>query len=551
MSTPEILSKLGIGSGLNNSEIISAIVDAETIAEKERITRDEADYSNKISAFGLVKSELKTFQLATQSLQDLAPSTHLGSSSSTSTATFTNTGATDNDDINSSLIVTQLASAHSLVSGAVSSTGSLVGAGELTIDFGTYSTSSSTNDTFSANSSKTSFTITTTSSTTLAQLRDSINNTVSDSDSDGTNDLTASIMYNGSDYVLVLKANQGAANAIRVTASDASSSTLSNAFEYNTSDKTLTQSVSAADASFTVDGISMTRSNNTITDLYEGYTLQLLATNSSAITISALENTTTLEGYMQDFVDSYNTLYSTIRGLTQANTGIDTSGVLVSDSTATRIIRELRAFSTTSITGYKGGPYSMSLLGISTQRDGLLSFNRNTFKNTIDRNSNIINAFFTDGLSTDNSAVKISRLTTDTKHGTYALSKSGSDYILDGVTLSNSGSNYTSASGNTKGMTLTISDTNVTSANIYYGESLLSKIDDSLAQLLTFNGDIETRIDSLRENLRDIPDRQQKLEDRVAKLTQRYAMQYSNMEGAVAGLKDTGDMIAQMLEKDD
>ena len=551
MSTPEILSKLGIGSGLNNSEIISAIVDAETIAEKERITRDEADYSNKISAFGLVKSELKTFQLATQSLQDLAPSTHLGSSSSTSTATFTNTGATDNDDINSSLIVTQLASAHSLVSGAVSSTGSLVGAGELTIDFGTYSTSSSTNDTFSANSSKTSFTITTTSSTTLAQLRDSINNTVSDSDSDGTNDLTASIMYNGSDYVLVLKANQGAANAIRVTASDASSSTLSNAFEYNTSDKTLTQSVSAADASFTIDGISMTRSNNTITDLYEGYTLQLLATNSSAITISALENTTTLEGYMQDFVDSYNTLYSTIRGLTQANSGLDTSGVLVSDSTATRIIRELRAFSTTSITGYKGGPYSMSLLGISTQRDGLLSFNRNTFKNTIDRNSNIINAFFTDGISTDNSAVKISRLTTDTKHGTYALSKSGSDYILDGVTLSNSGSNYTSASGNTKGMTLTISDTNVTSANIYYGESLLSKIDDSLAQLLTFNGDIETRIDSLRENLRDIPDRQQKLEDRVAKLTQRYAMQYSNMEGAVAGLKDTGDMIAQMLEKDD
>ena len=375
----------------------------------------------------------------------------------------------------------------------------------------------------------------------MAQLRDSINNTVSDSDSDGTNDLTASIMYNGSDYVLVLKANQGAANAIRVTASDASSSTLSNAFEYNTSDKTLTQSVSAADASFTVDGISMTRSNNTITDLYEGYTLQLLATNSSAITISALENTTTLEGYMQDFVDSYNTLYSTIRGLTQANTGIDTSGVLVSDSTATRIIRELRAFSTTSITGYKGGPYSMSLLGISTQRDGLLSFNRNTFKNTIDRNSNIINAFFTDGISTDNSAVKISRLTTDTKHGTYALSKSGSDYILDGVTLSNSGSNYTSASGNTKGMTLTISDTNVTSANIYYGESLLSKIDNSLAQLLTFNGDIETRIDSLRENLRDIPDRQQKLEDRVAKLTQRYAMQYSNMEGAVAGLKDTGD----------
>ena len=103
----------------------------------------------------------------------------------------------------------QLASAHSLVSGAVSSTGSLVGAGTLTIDFGTYSTSSSTNDTFSANSAKTSFSVTTSSSTTLAQLRDAINNGVSDSDGDGENDLTASIMYNGTNYVLVLKANQG------------------------------------------------------------------------------------------------------------------------------------------------------------------------------------------------------------------------------------------------------------------------------------------------------------------------------------------------------
>ena len=246
----EILSKIGIGSGLNNSEIISALVDAETVVEKEKINEDKVNYENKISAFGILKSELKTFQLATQSLQDSSPSTHTGASSSTTTATFTNTGTTDNDDINASLVVSQLAAAHSLVSGAVSSTGSLVGAGTLTIDFGTYSTSSSTNDTFSANSAKTSFNITTTSTTTLSQLRDAINNGVSDSDNDGQNDLTASIMYNGSNYVLVLKANQGAENAIRVTASDGSSSALSNAFEYNTTDKTLTQSVAASDASF-------------------------------------------------------------------------------------------------------------------------------------------------------------------------------------------------------------------------------------------------------------------------------------------------------------
>ena len=39
----------------------------------------------------------------------------------------------------------------------------------------------------------------------------------------------------------------------------------------------------------------MTRSSNTINNLYAGYTLQLLATNSSAINISATENTSTMK----------------------------------------------------------------------------------------------------------------------------------------------------------------------------------------------------------------------------------------------------------------
>ena len=62
MST-EILSKIGIGSGLNNTEIISAIVEAETIAEQEKINKDQAEFENKISAFGILKSELKSTNL--------------------------------------------------------------------------------------------------------------------------------------------------------------------------------------------------------------------------------------------------------------------------------------------------------------------------------------------------------------------------------------------------------------------------------------------------------------------------------------------------------
>ena len=72
-----------------------------------------------------------------------------------------------------------------------------------------------------------------------------------------------------------------------------------------------------------------------------------------------------------------------------------------------------------------------------------------------------------------------------------------------------------------------------------------------MSQLLTFNGDIENRLTNLRDNLSDIPNRQSDLDDRISKLTERYAIQYSSMEGIVAGLKDTGDMITKMLEKND
>ena len=71
-------------------------------------------------------------------------------------------------------------------------------------------------------------------------------------------------------------------------------------------------------------------------------------------------------------------------------------------------------------------------------------------------------------------------MSNDTVPGAYALAKSGSDYTLAGVTLSQSGSVYSSGSGDTNGMKLNIADTNITSANIYFGETILLIKDNNL-----------------------------------------------------------------------
>ena len=92
-ATPEILSKLNIGSGMNNSEIIAALVNAEKAPVLDRIERDETQTQNKISAYGILKSEVKTFRDSVRNIRDSNAASHVGSSSNTTVATFTTTGS--------------------------------------------------------------------------------------------------------------------------------------------------------------------------------------------------------------------------------------------------------------------------------------------------------------------------------------------------------------------------------------------------------------------------------------------------------------------------
>ena len=541
-STPDILSKLNVGSGMNNSEIISGLVDAERIPALERIEKNESSTKNKISAYGVLKSDISAFRDIIRNIQSSNAASHVGSSSNTTIAKFSTTGTTGSENIDSSLVVSSLASTHTLVTGAYNNSGSTVGEGSLTIDFGTWSTTSSANDTFTANSNS-AITVTTSGSTTLTQLRDSINN--------ATDNAEASILYNGTGYVLVIKGKSGASNEVRVTPSGSSSTTLTNNFSYTASTKNLTQTVDGTDASFTVDGIAMTRSTNTISDLYNGYTLELETTSSSVINISSTQNLDNITSLLSSFIDAYNAIYLNITDMTGASFSEDEStGPLAGDSLARSIQRELRSYSTKSLSGYEGGPYSMSLLGVQTNRDGSLGLNTNILKNSFEVAPKIVDAIFKNQLISDNAEVEVTSIGTDTEPGSYAITKTDSDYYIDGVKMTANGTLYTSGSGDSNGMVMNIASSDVSSANIYYGKSLMTQIDTSLSNFLSFNGDINNRISNLTDKLSDFKDQKTTLDERMAMLTDRYALQFSSMEQSIAGLKETGNYLDQMLQKD-
>ena len=218
MAKTEILSKLNVGSGIDTTELIKALVDADTAATKENLDNLEEKANNQISTFALLKNNLKSFKDIVLDIQSQQEYGFTGNTSDATVATLTASGSKAGSTIDSSIVVNTLASSHTLTGPSYSSTTATVGARNLQISFGTWSADPTAGggQSFTANSLST-ISVSTSSSSTLTDLRDAINNAVTDSDNDGNKDVLASIIYDGSNYMLMLKSQSGASNEMRVT----------------------------------------------------------------------------------------------------------------------------------------------------------------------------------------------------------------------------------------------------------------------------------------------------------------------------------------------
>ena len=196
---PEILSHLGVGSGINTTALIDSLVEADTAGVKEDIINKTEKFEAEISAFSTIKNNIKVFAENLRLLQNSDDLGYVGSSSDTTIATFAANGNTASQTINSQLTVNTLATQHTLTGPTYSSTNNTVGARTLTINFGTWSADPTAGggQTHTSNGMST-INVTTTSSTTLLQLRDMINSAATDSDNSGEKDVSAFIFYNGS-----------------------------------------------------------------------------------------------------------------------------------------------------------------------------------------------------------------------------------------------------------------------------------------------------------------------------------------------------------------
>ena len=117
----EILSTIGVGSGINTTKLIDALVDADTAGTKDTIEKGEESAKAKISALAKIKSDFKTYKDILVQLQTQGSSGYSGDSSDKLSATFTANNNAAGATTNSSLTIQTLAKQHTLTGPSYSS----------------------------------------------------------------------------------------------------------------------------------------------------------------------------------------------------------------------------------------------------------------------------------------------------------------------------------------------------------------------------------------------------------------------------------------------
>ena len=411
------ISSPGIGSGLNVNSIVSQLMALEQKPLQVLATK-EARYQAQLSAYGSLKGALSTFQSTVAALAAPAKFSAVKASivdTTVATVTATPTAAPGTYAVE----VQTLAQTHKLKSTALAATSTAVGTGKLTLSFGTYAA-----DTFTLNPDKASVDVTIgAGQNTLAGIRDAINA--------AKVGVTAGIVNDGTGYRLTLSSNDsGVANALRiaVTDDDTTNTDMSGLSQLAYDGRTvsgvanLTQTVAARNATVVIDGISISKASNTISDAIDGVTLNLTKENTPATTtLTVARDTVGIQASVQSFVKAYNDLNKTVTDLTKYDAATKKASTLTGEATVRTVQDQMRAAFNTALPTAGGGFTALSDIGITFQKDGTLKLDASKLTTAINDTTKDVSTLFAAVAKPTDALTAFASSTLDTKNGSYAL----------------------------------------------------------------------------------------------------------------------------------
>ena len=178
----------------------------------------------------------------------------------------------------------------------------------------------------------------------------------------------------------------------------------------------------ARDAVFTLDGITQTRASNAVSDALTGVTLDLTETTSGTVGFSITQDDERVVSAVEDFVDAYNSVFSTIRGEQTFDTETFEAGILLGDRTANTILSQLRSTLTRAVTGATGSFDTLASLGITSSRTGGLEFDVTDFRDALASDRSGVISVLASSEFTDNSQLSVlTRQADPDQFGTYPV----------------------------------------------------------------------------------------------------------------------------------
>jgi flagellar hook-associated protein 2 len=123
---------------------------------------------------------------------------------------------------------------------------------------------------------------------------------------------------------------------------------------------------------FDLDGLTLTRNSNEVTDALDGVTINL---DEATGTESSFEVTADEEGAkdaVQEFIDRFNEVNSFLQTKTEIDSESGERGSLADDSTFRRLQRQLRTDATAPVSGQPDGLSTLADVGVEAKRDGTL-----------------------------------------------------------------------------------------------------------------------------------------------------------------------------------
>ena len=324
----------------------------------------------------------------------------------------------------------------------MSSNTTTLGTGTLTIDIGSWNSDYSS---FTRNGTAGSQSITIDSTNnTLTGVRDAINSAAAG--------VTASIVNDGSGNRLVLSSSTtGAANGFRVTTTDADGNNTDGAglsqlaFDPASGANASTHLADAANASFSLDGLAISKPGNHVTDVIDGLTLDLAAADTTkTTTFSISRDTATAKSNIGAFVNAYNAVVNNLGSLTSYNATSKTAGPLNGDSSMRLISTRLQSIVASVLPG-GGNINSLGDIGIKFTDTGTLTIDDTKLSSVLSTNPDAIGRLFaTTGTSSD-SLVQYTGSTDNTQAGSHALSVS--TLASKGATTGSAAANLTITAG--------------------------------------------------------------------------------------------------------